>query len=142
MSNPNPYKPPSTELAEPAAPRSNVAKYIVIALVAIQLLATMRFSYAHLELVRTGAAPVLALLFGFPASICLYVATLFLLLKKPRGKRLFLIAAIGLAASVRFWGWPYPWSFVALFGAVLGAAGWWVARENEKNHASLVAAEV
>jgi hypothetical protein len=142
MSNPNPYQPPSAELKEIAAPQGNVPKYIVIALVAIQLLATMRFSYAYLELVRTGAAPVLALLFGFPASICLYVAALFLLSKKPRGKRLFLVAAVGLAVSVRFWGWPYPWSVVALFGAVLGAAGWWVARGNEKNHASLSAAEV
>ena len=127
MNQENPYRPPQAALSEPAAPPSRLPGYLVAALVAYQLLATIRHAWAYYELVRTGAAPFLALLLGVPSSLCLYMAAVLLVTTRTRGHRLFLVAGLGLALSVPLWTWPNSWAIVAAFGAVLGGVGWWVA---------------
>jgi hypothetical protein len=135
MSNPNPYEPPRAALADVASPKSNASKHLLVGLVAIQLLATFQFAPTYFELTRTGAASFWALLLCVVGSTCLYVATLLQFSKSPRGKTLFLAAAILLGVSFRSWGWVYLWAVVALFGALLGAFGWWLVREKAKANA-------
>lgn len=133
MTNHNPFAAPTAQIADPEADASNSRKsrlprYIVAVLIAVQLAATWRFSWTYFELVRTGAARPLALLFGGIGSICLYVAAILALAKQPRGQALFLVAAVSLGLSVPMWGLPYAWSWVAGYGALLGVLGWWITR--------------
>jgi len=130
MTTPNPYAPPRTALSDvkAVAPQSKVPQYIVAALVGLQLVGSLRFSEIYLELVRTGAVHPLALLFGFSGSLCLYAGAILAAINGVRGRILFLLAAVGLALSVRYWIWFWPGTTVAAFGAVLGVAGWWITR--------------
>lgn len=135
MNNPNPYDPPRTALVDAASPTPNPSKYPLVGLTAIQMLATLLFAPTYFELTKTGAASLLALLFCVVGSICLYVAAILQFSKRPRGKTLFLAAAVLLGVSVHSWGWVYLWAFVALFGALIGAFGWWVVRERTNANA-------
>lgn len=132
MDTPNPYQPPQAIVGEPPAPPGRFLRYLVAGLVALQLLLTFRYSGLYYELVRAGAAPLAALLLGLPSSVCLYVAAVLLVVTRTHGHRLFFVAGLGLALSVPLWQWPYVWAGVAAFGAILGAAGWWVARRRAK----------
>jgi hypothetical protein len=126
MSTRNPFTPPNAAVTDVQPVQSKMPQYVIAALIAIQLLATIRYAGAYFELVRVGAAHPAALLFGAPASLCLYIAAIVMVFGGSRGRRLFLFGAVGLALSVPFWGGPYLWTVVAGCGAALGAGGWWV----------------
>ncbi len=128
MTTPNPDTSSQTGLADARRARIELPQYTFAALVAMQFLSTLRYSGAYFELTNNGVVSFVALFVAVPASICLYVAAIFLLLKGSGGKRLFLLAAAGLAVTVPFWRWPTILSVVAAFGATLGVAGWWFAR--------------
>jgi hypothetical protein len=135
MSNPNPYEPPRTALMDVASSNSKASKYLLVGLVALQMLATLLFAPTYFELTKTGVASFWALLLCVVGSTCLYVAALLQLSKRPRGKTAFLVAAVLLGVSVHSWGWVYLWALVALFGALLGAFGWWVVRSKASENA-------
>lgn len=134
MIPPNPDTPPNAVLADARPVKIELPQYVFAALIVMQFLATLRYSEIYFELALTGAVPFLALFLAVPASVCLYAAAIFMLLRGSRGKRLFLLAAVGLALTVPLWGWPSVWSVVAAFGAALGVAGWWIARRSTGTH--------
>jgi hypothetical protein len=112
--------------------QSRLWMYLVLGLVAIQMLATLRYNWAFRELVHGGVVRPLGLFLGGPASICLAA---FLFPFKPRhSKTLFAVAAAGLGMAAPFWwgssnfGKPYFWSIIVIAGALLGATGWWFSR--------------
>ena len=133
MTTPEPDTPPN---AEPAAARPvNIgpAQYILAALVVSQLTLTLRYSGWYFDLTRDGLVSIFPMGFGLPASICLYIATLSMLLKGSRGKLLFILAAAGLALTVPLWysHWSLELSIVAAYGAALGVAGGRLARHSK-----------
>jgi hypothetical protein len=112
-------------------------KYSVIVLVASQLLASIFYARTCYDLVKTGAAPVLAAALWLPASLCLYIAAVLLAVTRTHGHRLFLFAGFGLALSVPLWGWPYPWTVVAAFGSAMGYIGWWTALRRARHERAI-----
>jgi hypothetical protein len=132
----NPFSAPSTRVVDPSAPLNSSAnkpiRYLLAALVVLQLLATWRYSSAYFELVRTGASHPLALLLGLVGSVCLYVGAIRSLLPNPKGHNFLLVATVTLGLSVPMWRLPYAWSLVAAFGAVLALASWWAVRQSAR----------
>ena len=141
MNNPNPYEPPRAELTEPQVQPSAASKYILVGLVAVQMLATALLAPTYFEFVKTGMATVLALLLCVIGSSCLYAAALLQFSKRPRGKSLFLVAALCLGFSVRPWAWSYPLAIVAALGAALGGLGWWLVQQEVKANAKTTRAD-
>lgn len=137
MPNHNPFSASTTRVADPstsfASPKNGPLRLILVALVVVQFLATWRYSWAYLELVRTGASHPFALLLGTIGSFCLYAGAFLSFRPKPSGKTFLLIATVGLGLSAPMWRLPHVWALVAAFGSVLGIVFWWVVRQSSKS---------
>ena len=138
MNNPNPYEPPRAAMVNIYSSQSSKGKFLLMGLVAIQMLITLLFASTYFEIVRTGSATFMALLLCVVGSTSLYIATLLQFSKRQRGKIPFLVAAICLGFSVRSWRWfalGKIGAIVALFGAILGVCGWWLVHKGVKTNA-------
>jgi hypothetical protein len=129
MNETNPYSAPIAPLVDFNSKRSKLPRYVLVALIIIQLIFTLRFVPWYFELFRAGAVRVVSFPLGILASLCLYTAAVSSFARPPGGKVLFLVAAIGLGLSAPLWHWPSVFSVVAVFGALLGLAGWWAVRK-------------
>jgi hypothetical protein len=132
MNETNPYTAPSAPLVDFSSKRSKLPRYVLVALIIIQLVFTLRFVPWYFELFRTGAVHLLSFPLGIVSSLCLYTAAVLSFAKRPGGKVLFPVAAIGLGLSAPLWHWPSVFSVVAVFGALLGLAGWWAVRKSTR----------
>lgn len=112
--------------SSPSASRS--FRYVLAALVLLQLVTTWRHAWAYLELVRAGANHPLALILGVLGSLCLYVGAIRMLLPIPGGRRFMLVAGVCLGFSAPMWTFPFSGSLVAAFGSVLAFVSWWLLR--------------
>jgi hypothetical protein len=135
--------PPYRELAEPpelalvvdeqeahaeterAAPSP---RFVVVALISFQLLATLNYVGRYVALASGGDVYGVAALLTLPASLCLYAGALLLALRPGRGRVPFIVAAVGLGLSVPAWGVSAGWTWPMAFGAMLALAGAWYAR--------------
>lgn len=125
----NPYVPPKASLAEARPAGRAWPRYVIAALAAVELMASLRYGWAFFELVRVGAVRPIGLLLALPASGALYAAAILAVRESPRARRWFLVAAVGLCLATPIWwgttlGVPHPWSVVVAFGALPGVAGY------------------
>ncbi len=121
--------PGSSDGDEPDAPRNALQpRFVVVALIAFQLLAALGYIDKYLALPRGEAVYGVAALLAAPASLCLYAGAALLTLRPGRGRALFIVAAVGLGLSVPAWGIQYGWTWPMAFGSMLGLAGAWYAR--------------
>jgi len=125
----NPYAPPTTDVDLPAPPaRRKPVAFVLLGLSALQLLWLLRYSYAYLELVRTGATGYGTAFVGFVGCILLYVGAARFAGNAARGNRLFIVAAVACAWAAPRWSLQYAWSYPYVLGAALAAAGAWLSR--------------
>jgi hypothetical protein len=112
-----------------AARRATIARQAVAGLIGFQLLACLRYLHWYASMLREGAVSPLALL-AIPASLGLYVAAGLLVSRRATAacRTLFIVAAMGLAFSVPFWGIAESWTWPFELGATLALAGAWHAR--------------
>jgi hypothetical protein len=125
MNNPNPFSPPTAPVADVAAdrPYPETLRIVFLVLLLVQAAGSWYLADMYWNLVRTGAAPGLALLLMLPGTLCLYAGAAFVAGKRPRGLVTFVAAAVLLGGSVPLWGWPYPWAWLAGLGALVAALG-------------------
>jgi hypothetical protein len=116
---PEPEDPPRT----PLSPR-----FVIVTLIAAQLLAASSFLGRYVALARGDDAYKIAASLSAPASLCLYAGAVLLALRPGRGRVLFIVAAAGFALALPFWGVGWSWSWPMAFGAILALAGAWFAR--------------
>jgi len=117
-----------TEPAPASPPGTPPARFVVVALIAFQLLAALSLAGKYIELARGGDVYALAALLSAPSSLCLYAGAVLLALRPGRGRALFVVAAVGLGLSLPAWGVAYGWTWPMALGAILGLAGAWYAR--------------
>jgi hypothetical protein len=117
-----------TEAAAPSDPSALSPRFVVVALIAFQLLVALSYAGKYVALTRGGDVYAVAALLTVPASLCLYIGALMLALRPGRGRALFVVAAVGLGLSLPAWGVSYGWTWPMAFGSMLGLAGAWYAR--------------
>jgi hypothetical protein len=111
-----------------APPKTLSPRFVVVALIAFQLLAALGYAGKYVTLTRGGDVYLVAALLAAPASLCLYAGALLLALRPGRGRALFIVAAVGLGLSIPAWGIQYGWTWPMAFGSMLSLAGAWYAR--------------
>lgn len=116
--------------AEPgdAPARLPQPRFVVVALIAFQLLAALGYVSKYVTLARGEDVYGVAALLSVPAALALYVGAVLLALRPGRGRGLFIVAAVGFGLSVPAWGIQYGWTWPMAFGSMLGLAGAWFAR--------------
>ncbi|MEO5687029.1 MAG: hypothetical protein ABIR54_06665 [Burkholderiaceae bacterium] len=120
-------EPPDNDIEEP--PRTPLSpRFVIVALIVLQLLAASTFLGKYIALVRGDDPYKVAACLSVPASLCLYVGAALLALRPGRGRTLFIVAAAGFGLAMPFWGIGYGWSWPMAFGAILALAGAWFAR--------------
>ena len=128
-----PYREPSevdsveSDADAPARPPLS-PRFVIVALIVLQLLAASTFLGKYLALTRGDDVYRIAACLSVPASLCLYVGAVLLALRPGRGRALFIVAAAGFGLALPFWGIGYGWSWPMAFGAILALAGAWFAR--------------
>ena len=110
-------------------------RFVIVTLIAAQLLAACTFLGKYVALVRGDDAYRIAASLSVPASLCLYAGAALLALRPGRGRALFIAAAAGFALALPFWGVGWSWSWPMAFGAILALAGAWFARPEVRPHA-------
>jgi hypothetical protein len=114
---------------EDEAPRTPLSpRFVVAALIVFQALAASTFLGKYTALVHGDDQFRFAAAMSVPASLCLYVGALLLVLRPGRGRALFIVAACGFGLSLPGWGVGYGWSWPMAFGAIVALAGAWFAR--------------
>ena len=103
-------------------------RFVIVALIVFQLLAASTFVAKYLALVQGEDQFKIAACLSVPASLCLYVGAVLLVLRPGRGRILFVVAAVGFGLSLPAWGVGYGWTWPMAFGAMLALAGAWFAR--------------
>ena len=103
-------------------------RFVVIALLAFQALGVLSYLGKYVELSRSGTVSPAAAILSVPAALALYAGALLFALRPGRGRTAFLVAAVGFAVAVPFWGISYSWTWPIAFGSMIGLAGAWYAR--------------
>jgi hypothetical protein len=130
MTAPNPFTPPAARVEDAQASaspsRSNAYRYAFGVVLFVHVGLMVRFWPLHFELVRTGATNMFAFLAGIVGTGCLYVASVFVLRGRRRGRAAFVVGAVALAFAVGSWGpgnlWSWPFGLgliLSVWGAVL-----------------------
>ena len=116
-------------LVDEDGPKATLSpRFVVVALIAFQLLAALGYGGKYVTLARGGDVYGVAALLSVPGSLCLYVGAALLALRPGRGRALFVVAAVALGLSIPAWGIQYGWSWPMAFGSMMGLAGAWFAR--------------
>jgi hypothetical protein len=117
----------AAERAARAVRVAAIARQVVAALVAFQLLLALGYLRLYFTMAQAGAVPLPALIV-LPASVLLYAGAIALALRRAHGgaRAAFIVAAMGLAVGVPFWGVSAGWTWPFELGATLALAGAWV----------------
>jgi hypothetical protein len=113
---------------EPARPPALSPRFVVLGLLAVQVLGALSYLDKYIELTRSTAVSPAAALLSLPAALALYAGALLLMLRPGRGRALFFVAAVGFGIAVPIWGISYGWTWPIAAGSMLGLGGAWVAR--------------
>lgn len=132
MSKQDPFTPPAAEYKESRFMYGSILHDTFAALVLLQLIISLRHGWAFFEFVSIGSVSPLALLLTLAGSTCLYLGTVLLRFKASSKQTLFLLAGVAFALAIPLWRNVMIAVLVSLFGAVLGAAGWWLARRRTR----------
>ena len=117
------------EAAEEDPPRTPLSpRFVIVALIAFQLLAASSFLGKYRALAQDGGEFAFAAAVSALASLCLYAGAVLLAGWPGRGRALFIAAAAGFGLSLPAWGIGYGWSWPMAFGAIVALAGAWFAR--------------
>ncbi len=119
----------NVEAAEEDPPRTPLSpRFVIVALIAFQLLAASSFLGKYRALAQGGGEFAFAAAVSALASLCLYAGAVLLAGWPGRGRALFIAAAAGFGVSMPAWGIGYGWDWPLAFGAILALAGAWFAR--------------
>jgi hypothetical protein len=118
------------DAAERAARAARIAAFArqgVAGLIVLQLFVALGYLRPYLTMASAGAVPLPALIV-IPASLLLYAGGVLLALRRAHGgaRVAFIVAAMGLAVGVPFWGVSSGWAWPFELGATLALAGAWV----------------
>ncbi|GAB2895128.1 hypothetical protein GCM10027046_25310 [Uliginosibacterium flavum] len=133
MSDHNPYSPPAAVLSDVPASPSRLPRYVLAVLIILHLLLLVSTLPMLRRLMSSAAIPPLPHLLALLSDVLLLIGGALLLFSRGRGKIWLLLAGIGLLlATAMTWSEPIfmflKWFYLA--GAILGFAGWWIARQD------------
>lgn len=132
MSDHNPYSPPAAALSDVPAPPSRLPRHFLAGLILVHVLLLANALPMLWRLLSLAVVHPLPHLRALLSELLLLIGGALLVFSRRRSKIWLLLAGIGLLMATAL-AWFALISLIKWFylaGAILGFAGWWIARQD------------